>query len=53
MELAAAGASRSVGAAHRRLGRVGLLTPMRAAPPRGRGAGRAQGEQHQFQKQFQ
>ena len=53
MESAAAGASRSVGAAHRRLGRVGLLTPMRAAPPRGRGAARAQGEQHQFQQQFQ
>ena len=53
MESAAAGASRSVGAAHRRLGRVGLLTPMRAAPPRGRGAGRAQGERRQFQKQFQ
>ena len=34
MESAAAGASRSLGAAHRRLGRVGLLTPMRAAPPR-------------------
>ena len=28
----AAGASRSVAAAHRRLGRVGLLTPMRAVP---------------------
>ena len=43
MESAAAGASRSVGAAHRRLGRVGLLTPMRAAPPRGRGAGQSTG----------